>query len=120
MTIGFGEPTSVRPDCRMSGALQERQLITMAYDFSLCRVVTIAKQDFAPSELIQHNCLPPSVFRVVFLRKDELTDLDLIPKRGLLIDATMAAGIRRWTGLLSRVFDLSRPFDFREEGASND
>ena len=48
-------------------------MITMAYDLPLCWVVTVSKQDFAASELIQYNRLPPAVFRVVFLRKDKLT-----------------------------------------------
>ena len=52
----------------------------VANEPGLHRVIPVAQDNLAVVKFAEHDGFPPSVFRIVFLREDELANLDLIPR----------------------------------------
>src|SRR3954453_3674064 len=100
---------------RRLGRLQESQLVRVANEPGLRRVIPVAQDNLAVVKFAKHDGFPPSVFRVVFLREDELADLDLISRRDeCLIGRWRRVDLRRGVFLFLRRF-----LNVREKSASD-
>src|SRR3954453_11515862 len=81
---------------RRLGRLQQSELVPVANEPGLRRVIPVAQDNLAVVKFAEHDSFPPSVFRIVFLREDELADLDLIPRcDGCLIASWGRVELRR-------------------------